>query len=101
MSAYLVDKPILEALGLWHQLLGAAIPVAGWSGVPDQIPVIDLKDHRLNKACRTTQNILTVCQHPGRVSAGACMVKKHREPQVRYLLKQDVPIVQEVHPGLG
>ena len=49
--SYLVYESVLKALGLWHKLLGAAIPVAGRSGVPNQIPVIDLKDHRLDEAC--------------------------------------------------
>lgn len=48
---YLVDEPVLEALGLGHQFFCAAVPVAGWSGVPNQIPVIYLKDDRLDQPC--------------------------------------------------
>ena len=58
-GAYLIYKPVLEALRLWHQLLCAAVPVARWSGVSNEVPVIDLKDDRLNKAC--TINIAISC----------------------------------------
>ena len=58
--AYLIYKPVLEALCLWHQLLCAAVPVARWSGVSNEVPVIDLKDDRLNKAC--TFDIAIFCR---------------------------------------
>lgn len=47
MGLHLVDETVLVALGLGDQFLGAAVPVAGGSGVADQVAVIHLKEHRL------------------------------------------------------
>ena len=62
-GACLIYKPVLEALGLGHQLLCAAVSVACWSGVPDEVPVIDLKDDSLNQAC-TTGNTYSLLDNP-------------------------------------
>lgn len=56
--AHLVDQAILEALGLGHELLGAAVAVARGGGVTDQVPIVHLKDHCLDQACSTPHTIL-------------------------------------------
>ncbi len=48
---HLVDEPVLEALGLGNQLLGAAVAHAARRGMPDQLPVSDLKDNCLDQPC--------------------------------------------------
>lgn len=50
-AADLVDEAVLKALGLGHELLGAAVAVPRRRGVSYEIPVIDLEDHRLNETC--------------------------------------------------
>lgn len=60
--AYLVYKPVLKALCLGHQLLRAAISVARGGRVPNQIPVIHLKNDRLDQTCTAMHALLNICQ---------------------------------------
>ena len=53
---YLVDQTVLKALGLGNKLLGAAVSVARGCGVADQIPVIHLKDDRLDQPCKASSS---------------------------------------------
>ena len=50
-GADLVNKAVLEALGFWDEFLGAAVAVPRGCGVADEIPVIHLKDDRLDQSC--------------------------------------------------
>ncbi len=50
-GARLVDQAVLEALGLGHELLGAAVAVPAGRRVADQVAVMHLEQHRLDQAC--------------------------------------------------
>ena len=46
---HLGDEAVVVALCLGDQFIGAAVPVAGGSGVADQVAVVHLEQHRLQE----------------------------------------------------
>ena len=70
-GARLVDEAVLEALGLGHQLLGAAVAHAAGRRVADQIAVVDLEDDRLNQACAQGQALRGAVLAAGRQGPAA------------------------------